>query len=213
MLVLLKRGFRFFFRLLGWQVNGLENLPDGGGFIIAGNHISFWDPIVVWASLERKVHFMAKAELFRWPLVRAVIRLAGAFPVRRGESDRRAVRKALDLLERGGILVVFVPGTRVRKGQRPSPKPGVAMLATRARVPVVPVALTGTRRLVFCRNRQERLQVCYGEPVEFAACGTVSRHEHYNAVTNTIWNRITLLLDKFKPSKAARRDTAPDTGR
>lgn len=212
MLKLLKKGLRFYFSLRGLEVGGLANLPSGGGFIIACNHVSFWDPIVVWASLARDVHFMAKAELFRWPIVRAVIRLAGAFPVRRGESDRRAVRRALEILGNGGAVVVFVPGTRVKEGQNPTPKPGVAMLATKAKVPVVPVAITGTRHLVLRRRNGEKLRVCFGEPVSFDSCDSLSRHQHYDSVTRSIWNRITSLLDRFKPSKAGRSKDCVSAG-
>lgn len=135
--------------LYGWRVEGpLHKVPDGP-FVLAANHMGIIDPWLVAGITSRRVAFMAKEELFRIPVLASWIRAVGSFPVRRGESDRDAIRTALSILEAGGIVGIFVEGTRNPQG-RPLPiQHGAAMLAVRANVPLVPVAMVreGRRRV------------------------------------------------------------------
>jgi len=135
--LLLRTVFRF-------RLEGAEHEPLTGPLVIVSNHTSDLDALVVGAALRRRVHFMAKVELFRSPLVRWVT-ACGAFPVRRGEADRQAWRTAREILERGGALVMFPEGTRGAsvRDLRP-PEPGAALLALRTGATILPVAIAGT---------------------------------------------------------------------
>lgn len=128
-----------------WDVQGRENLPASGGAVLVANHVSYWDPVVVICAFRRKVHFMAKSELFDIPVIGYVLRIAGSFPVRRDKSDREAIRTAIRLLEEGQVVGVFPEGTRSHSGELLKPHLGAAMLAARAKVPMIPIALIGTR--------------------------------------------------------------------
>ena len=123
-----------------------------GGVIIASNHISYWDPPVVGSVLpwSRKIHFMAKAELFSIPLVGGIFTQMAAFPVRRGLSDLRP-SKAIELLKNGEIVGIFPEGTRSKTGKLGEFLPGLPLLAIKAGVPVIPAAVKGTNQ-VFCKG-------------------------------------------------------------
>lgn len=135
--------------LCGFRVDGGDREPASGPLLIVSNHVSDLDPLVVGAALRRRVHFMAKVELFRPPLLRWWISACGGFPVRRGEPDRQAFRTARTILEQGGALVMFPEGTRASNlyDIRP-PEPGAALLAVRTGAAILPVAVIGTDRVL-----------------------------------------------------------------
>ncbi|MBI2251679.1 MAG: 1-acyl-sn-glycerol-3-phosphate acyltransferase [Armatimonadetes bacterium] len=127
---------KIFFSL---KIKGIENLPLNGGLIVAANHLSYWDPPLVATSLQRQVHFMAKAELFKNPFFGALLKKIGVFPVARGKADRRAIQKALELLKNKKIIGIFPQGTRFR--ELDNPELGIAFLAKQANVPVLPMGI------------------------------------------------------------------------
>lgn len=135
----------------GARVEGLEHLPREGPFILVANHCSHADPpLLGWATghqIGRVVHFMAKDEMQRWPVLGWFAARGGVFFVRRGEGDRGAQRTALDLLARGKPIAIFPEGTRSRDGRMGEARPGAALLAIRSGAPVVPVGIAGTHRL------------------------------------------------------------------
>lgn len=134
-------------RLLhGYRVQGGENIPAHGGMILVSNHVSNWDPFVLGNVTTRKVHYMAKKELFRFKPLAILLRAWGAFPVNRGGADRDALEMALRLLKEGKIVGIFVEGGRNKSNGASmlTPQPGAAMLALKANVPIIPVALKGT---------------------------------------------------------------------
>lgn len=148
------------------HAEGVENVPKDGGFVLAANHTSNFDPwplgIPLWP--RRYLRFMAKSELFRGP-VGALVKAGGGFPVRRGEGDREAMETAIGLAREGQVVVMFPEGTRRQKGLRKKhearPHTGAARIALEAGVPLVPAAIAGTGRL----SRLERLRVRYGKPI------------------------------------------------
>ena len=149
------------------RAEGTENLPQDSGFVLAANHVSNLDPwplgIPLWP--KRYLRFMAKSELFWWPLG-PLIRAGGAFKVRRGERDVGAIATAVDLVREGHIVVMFPHGTRQLKGlvkkHQPRAHTGAARIAIDAGAPLVPAAIVGADRL----SRFGKLRVRYGRPLE-----------------------------------------------
>jgi 1-acyl-sn-glycerol-3-phosphate acyltransferase len=148
------------------RARGLEHVPEGG-FVLAANHTSNFDPWPLGIPFlpRRQLRFMAKSELFN-PIFTPILRAGGAFKVRRGEGDVEAMRTAAELARAGEIVVMFPEGTRQRKGLRKKhaarPHTGAARIALTAGVPLVPAAIGGTDRL----SRLGPLRVAFGEPVE-----------------------------------------------
>ena len=149
------------------EVHGKENVPAAGGFVLAANHNSSFDPWPLGIPLypRRFLRFMAKSELYWWPM-RVLLDAGGAFPVRRGEKDLEAIRTAVELCRAGGVVVMFPEGTRRVKGLRKKweakAHTGAARIALEAGVPLVPAAIRGTDRLA----RFAKLRVDYGPPLE-----------------------------------------------
>jgi len=150
------------------RVQGLEHLPEGG-FVLAANHTSNFDPWALGVPLlpRRQLRFMAKSELFN-PVLAPLLRAGGAFKVRRGEGDVEAMRTAAELVKEGEIVVMFPEGTRRAKGLRKRhvarAHTGAARIALGAGAPLVPAAIAGTDRL----SRLGPLRVAYGQPVDLS---------------------------------------------
>ena len=121
-------------------------MPRRGAFILCSNHFSWMDPPLLGAVCPRPLAFMTKAEMFAIPGLAIVLRIVGAFPVRRHSADRPAIRHAMDLLQRGRAVCLFLEGTRSRDGRLGRAEPGVALIAARTGAPIVPVALCGAYR-------------------------------------------------------------------
>ena len=153
-----KVGFRL-------RARGIENLPDGG-FVLAANHTSNFDPWPLGIPLfpHRQLRFMAKSELFN-PILKPILVGGGAFPVRRGQADLEAIGRAVELVRDGEVVVMFPEGTRRKKGLRKKHEArahtGAARIALTAGVPLVPAAIKGTDRL----SRLAPLRVAYGLPI------------------------------------------------
>jgi 1-acyl-sn-glycerol-3-phosphate acyltransferase len=150
--------------LTGWKVAGRGQVPRTGGLIVASNHVSFWDPPLVGASLPREIHFLAKEELFRPPLFGALIRSYNAIPIRRGVADLSGMARAIEVLRQGGALLMFPEGSRMRDGELHPARPGVGMLAVNADVPILPVFISGSQHPGKWLYRGARVRVSYGAP-------------------------------------------------
>jgi 1-acyl-sn-glycerol-3-phosphate acyltransferase len=147
---------------------GRKNIPKKGPVILAANHRSFLDPFIIGICLRRPVYFVAKRELFdkRWQ--GWLLNRLGAFPIKRGESDEESMATARGVLERGGALVIFPEGTRIRKGHLGRPKRGVGRLALETGAPVVPIAIMGSERARRgLRVRPVWVRVRCGRPLTF----------------------------------------------
>ena len=141
------------------KIHNIENFPKEGGAIIAGNHKSYWDAPVFASVFPRRLFFMGKQELFEKPVLGPILKWAGAFPVNRGTADVAAIKKAMSVLKRGDCMAIFPEGTRVKEGEPHEVKSGVAMIAEKTKVPVIPIAIKG--KYGFLR----RIDIYVGEPI------------------------------------------------
>lgn len=149
-----------------YVVKGTENIPADGAVMIACNHKSNNDPIVVGITCPRKLRFLAKAELFENKIASKILTAVGAVPVHRGQGDFAAVKTTFNILKANGAVLIFPEGGRIKGGKRRKTKTGVIMIAQKAKVPVVPVHIEGDYRLF------KKITVTYGKPVNF--------EEYYN---------------------------------
>ena len=145
------------------RVYGKERIPRTGGYVVAFNHFSWIDiPAYGWAT-TRPLYFLAKAEAHAVPVAGAYLRLFGSFAVRRGESDREAVRRMREVVREGNLLGVFAEGTRQRSGVPGHVQPGAAMVALNEDVPVIPAAIHGSQHWKL--GNFKPVSVVWGEPL------------------------------------------------
>ena len=181
-------------------VNGLERIPATGPVLLASNHISWVDPVLLACWLTpatgRPMTWMGKAEAMRWPLVGWFLRVNGVFGVRRGAADLEAFRLAERILSEGRILGIYPEGTRSPDGILRPFRDGAALLALRSGVPVLPVAVTGTdglwRKGSLIPRRVPRVTLTIGEPVVMPRAEG-SRPE-LSAVSGAIHDAVAALL-------------------
>jgi 1-acyl-sn-glycerol-3-phosphate acyltransferase len=147
------------------DVFGAERVPLTGGLVVAANHFSWVDPPALGAACPRTLHYMAKVEAHRVPGLGQLMRSFGAFPVRRGESDRDAVRTMREIVRAGGALGMFAEGTRQRSGVPGPVQPGAAMVAINEGVPLVPAAIHGSQ--TWRLGNFAPVSVAWGEPLTF----------------------------------------------
>jgi glycerol-3-phosphate dehydrogenase (NAD(P)+) len=194
--------FTVYFRM---ERIGREHIPESGPLIIASNHRSFMDPFVIGMMLRRPTYFVAKAELFRNPVVAWLLSSLGAFPVDRGQGDRDAMVTARAILERGDVVVIFPEGTRTRPGALGEPKRGVGRLALETGAPVVPVALIGTEAVRRgWRIRPHKVRIRAGRPLCFPQVDEPSP-SLARAVTGRLWPCIELQWEWLGGTPPLRR--------
>ena len=189
-------GLRVILWVLGrWKAVGRENIPASGPLIVVSNHLNNADPPILASGIARRqVRFMAKIELFKMPFG-AIIRLYGAFPVRRFDADLAAMLHAERLLKRGGVLGMFPEGTRSRTGKVGRPHPGTALIALHTGAPILPCAIVGTEQLGNPLNvlRKPRIEVRMGKLIEVEAVRRPTE-EQVSELTDRIFAAITALL-------------------
>ncbi|HEX6972453.1 MAG TPA: lysophospholipid acyltransferase family protein [Limnochordia bacterium] len=151
-----------------WRVEGADHVPARGPVIVAGNHVSLLDPVLIGATCHRPIEFMAKRELFAYPVLGRLLHHLGAFPVDRSRPGRTPLQRAIDILQSGGAVGIFPEGKRNHHTSLFPPATGVGWLAIRTRCPVVPVALSGfDPSTMWCWPIRGRLRVRYGPPLSF----------------------------------------------
>lgn len=167
------------------KVFGRENLPDNGAVILVSNHETMLDMFMIGYKIKRKVHWMAKVELFKNKLLAKIITSLGAYPVKRGTRDQSAVRTTIELLEKGEVVGIFPQGTRSKgRGRTLKVKSGVAHFAIDSGAYVQPVALWGKFRLF------GRVYVRFGKPYKIEKTKDNYTKEEYETIANDIMNRI-----------------------
>lgn len=181
--ILITNPLRFFFRM---EIRGTENWPNHGPAILASNHLSNMDPPLLCLSYPGQICWMAKVELIRMPVLGRILLKLGAFPVRRGENDRDAIRRARELLEMGYVIGMFPEGTRQKEGAFGEPQAGVGLLAMTPGVPVIPIRIRGTGDILQGgRFHRAKVSVTVGPPVDMEISG-ISKGKAYREASRRI---------------------------
>ena len=169
------------------KVDGKENLISlSGGAILCANHSTNLDPILIAISSPRKLRFMGKAELFKYKIEKYVFSdLLGAFPVRRGENDLKAMKTAINVVKEGDVLVLFPEGTRNKDGQEVDTKAGIGFIVAKTKAPVIPVSIVGSPKLF------SKFSIIIGEPIDFSKFyqEKITANE-YKEISNIIMSKI-----------------------
>jgi len=185
------------------RISGTAHVPKTGGFILACNHRSYYDPLLVGSWSPRQMYFFAKEELFRHRLFGWVITRTNAIPVKRGRVDRQALSRAIDVIKRGYGLTLFPEGTRSKTGGFLQPRAGVGMIAVQAGCPIVPAYLHGSNRLKDCLLGRQRLSLTFGPMMtvdEVAATPAVK--EGYQELAARVMARIRTLAAEVQGADA-----------
>jgi len=185
--------------LLSWKIEGRENVPLDGSLIVVANHVHLVDPILLQLSFPRWLSFMAKQELFRYPLVRFAIRWAQAFSIRRQGTigdKRETIKQARDILSGGLVLGMFPEGKRNRNGKLLPGKSGAAVIASQTGVPLLPVGIIGTEKLKGIRWlwKRPRIIINIGHPFNPPSIETRLSRGQTRLLTGLIMNKIAALL-------------------
>ena len=198
---------RILMSLMGWiffRVRGVrpERVPAVGGAILAPNHFSFLDHFFLGVALRRKVHFMAKSQLFKPPM-QFVYTHGGVFPVRRGVADQEAFTTAVAILDRGDTMAMYAEGGRSRDGQLSAkPRRGIGRLALLSGAPIVPVAIIGSSHVRNWKRLQfPKVTVYYGEPFAYERVEKPTR-EQEQAAANAIFDEVRKLYAASEGSRS-----------
>ena len=191
----------FFFKLFGrMKVEGVK-VPEGG-VILAGNHISNLDPPVLACASNRPVYFLAKKELFKNPFIGGFLKSLKAYPLDRDKGGLAAIRQALNILKEDKVLGIFPEGTRSKDGKMGEAKHGAAFLAMQAKVPIVPVAISGTEKgFKGLFTGKTKLYIKFGQPISveeimaIKAQEDLDKHQKLDMISKEIMNRISQMLE------------------
>jgi 1-acyl-sn-glycerol-3-phosphate acyltransferase len=189
------------------HVYGRDRVPATGGAVYAINHLHWVDVPLVGAVSPRSVFFVAKTEAADYPLLGGFLRLHGAISIRRGASDRDAVREMRAAARDGNVVGLFVEGTRQRSGRPGIAQPGAAMVALQEDVPIIPIAVYGTQ--FWTLTNFKPCSIAFGEPVRFD--GLPRNGRGYKEATAEVERRINVLFDWLASVHADGRppDLAP----
>ena len=178
--------FKIFFF---FESEGEEFIPRKGGVILASNHLSYLDPIALGVAAPRRLSFMAKEELFRNRFFSFLIRILGAFPVKRGYGDIKALRNAVDIVKGGKVLVVFPQGTRTSR-KEDGIKPGIGIIVRKSGVPVVCCRIRGTDIVLPSEGKKihlfRKIKVSFSEPLHFGS--DMSPHDIAEKILEAIYS-------------------------
>ena len=187
-----------------------DKVPTEGPAVITPNHFSFLDHFFVAVYLRRKVHFMAKSQLFKRPM-QFVYRHGGVFPVLRGRRDAEAFKSAHAILGRGDLVVMYAEGGRSRSGDLGQAKPGIGRIALETGVPIVPTAIAGSQEVRNWRRlRFPKVTIRFGDPVRFEPVEDPTR-EQSQAAADLIFERVEKLY--YGLQREGRRRTVKDARR
>ena len=186
----------FFRRVYRVRLDGAENEPENGPFIVCVNHLSIQDVFITACCMKHQLRFLAKAELFKIPILRGLITALGAIPVERGKGDVGAIKRSVSLLQSGEVVAIYPQGHRY-PGVDPSetePKGGVGLVVSRAKVKVLPVCIQAKG---FKLRPFRKTYVTFGKPIEFEQLGmTDTGKSEYDRVSRQIFGEICAMVRK-----------------
>ena len=186
--------FPIYIFIFNGHLLGKENIPQKGSFIMASNHGSLLDPPLLGHAIGRNISFMAKAELFKIPVLGFIIKACGAYPVRRGIADKNTIKTACKKLANNNCIGIFIDGTRQKNGRVNKPKQGAALLAFKNQKLLLPVAIINSHRLVrfrFYIPLFSKIVIKVGKPINPPES---SSKEDLNSVTMDLQNNINHLI-------------------
>jgi 1-acyl-sn-glycerol-3-phosphate acyltransferase len=194
----------FFFRA---RCIDSDKVPADGPVIVAPNHFSFLDHFFVAVYMRRKVHFMAKSQLFKRPM-QFIYTHGGVFPVRRGHRDEKSFQTADTILARGDLIVMYAEGGRSRTGELGEAKPGVGRLALETGAVIVPTAIVGTERARNWKRLQfPKVTIQYGDPIRFEMVEEPTR-EQSQAAADVVFAEIKSLHGKLREADGRKKAIA-----
>ena len=182
----IKLCFRLYYKLaFGVVIHNKEKLPNLDAYLICSNHLDARDPFVIGSALDPQISILAKKELFKFKIVAWFIKLNGAIPVDRNANDISAIKAALKILKGGNVMMLFPEGTRNKTNVPLEAKPGIAMIAVKAKVPIVPISFVSDYK------HFKKMHIIVGDPIyldeHFDKRVTT---EDYKAISQEILNRI-----------------------
>lgn len=186
--------------LFRYEVRGRHNIPKSGPVILAVNHVSYLDPVIVAVAIgPRPINFMAKSELLKIPVFGALLKSLNTFPVKRGLADKGAIAYSLKLLSNGEVLLIFPEGTRIRdnNGRLGKPYPGVTAIALKTGAPIVPIGLIGMGK-VFPDGKKlprfPKLKVRIGDVIKVEKTSAADRKEKEAGLTRKVMEELEKLI-------------------
>lgn len=191
------------------DMKGMENIPRSGEVILTFNHFSVGDPPVITGTFPRRIVWMAKQELFDFPVLGKLYSMGGFISVRRFEGDLRAIRRSQDALRRGRVLGMFPEGTR-SGGRLGRGEPGTALIALRTGAPILPAAIWGTEHVKLPRDllHRTRVHIRFGKPYQLPKADRITK-EKVAAGTDVIMQRIAELLPPEYRGESSTASAAP----
>lgn len=181
---------RVIFRI---EISGAENIPADGACMVCANHQSNWDPVILILFLKRKVHFMAKSELFENFLLNKLLTREGVIPIKRGAADIQAIKSSMEVLKNGEVLGMFPTGTRTKEITAADAKKGAALIASRTGAYVVPIYINASYRLF------SRIKINIGKGIDLSDMkGRKLTSEELENLSGDIYGKIKKLAGENK---------------
>lgn len=174
-----------------------NSIPHEGAYIIASNHMSFSDPVLLGLGQRRRLFFMAKQELFKNKFFAGLIRALGAFPVERGAGDGKAIKTGEDLIKEGNVMTIFIEGGRTKTGEFMRPRSGCALVAQQMQVPVIPACITITGNP---KHRFAKRVIHFGDPLTPQQLGLTPDGDR-----RQLKNATNMIMDKIKKMREQDR--------
>jgi 1-acyl-sn-glycerol-3-phosphate acyltransferase len=170
-----------------FKVDGKENIPREGGFIICPNHMNNYDPIVVCTQVRQPIHFMAKTEIFTNRLISWVLKKVNIIPVDRDKVSIDTLKESLGVLKSNKVLGIFPEGTRVKEGERKKPMDGFVVFALKTHSPIVPVHIRGNYKF------RGKVYISFGKPIELSQYyGKKIKQDQMDEISGNIMDQIYL---------------------